>query len=66
MSFQMLEIPQSLKNGTRTEKELGTSLGLPNAMKTNKIQMCVHTCMSTCVHMHENMYTYIKHEKFLT
>lgn len=37
MSFQILEISLSLKNGTWTEKELGTSLGLPNAMKRSKI-----------------------------
>lgn len=44
MSFQMLEI--NLKNDTWKGKKSGTSLGLPNAMRS-KIMMCKHTCMRT-------------------
>lgn len=49
----------TLKSGALKGKELGTSLGLPNAMKRSKIiYVCAHMHENMCEHMHENVHIF--------
>lgn len=48
----------TLKSGALKGKELGTSLGLPNTMKSKIIYVCAHVHENMCEHMHENVHIF--------